>query len=719
MNKNLYLAHSENEQGDIHELRKHLLETSQLVEKCGRCELSKQIGQVASLFHDAGKYQAKFQEYLSNGGVRGSVPHAVFGAVLVQEFSRWILPFCIEGHHKGLSDKTDLKYNLLEHKESVAYEEVREKFHDEMRSYVKNYGTIDDDLFKKYELIEVEFFTRYLFSLLTDADWLDTEKHFDPELAKVRRPKQLEIDKMIDVMENKFSKFSKSGEINELRNQVRNEAVCKADLSIGFYSLNLPTGLGKTLTSFYWALLHARKNHLRRIIIVLPFINIIDQTVKILKDLFGEDCILEHHSGVVEEGVTDDEKKYNPKKLASQNWEYPVIVTTTVQFFESLFANKPLQCRKLHNISDSVVIFDEVQTLPKELVQPTITMLKNVHKILSTSFLFCTATQPAFAQRSDFNGIDGIEPLIKYPAEIFKQTKRVEYKIVHDLEPIHMADLIERIMNQKNSVLAIFNTKKETAESFYAIDQSNTFEKVYHLSTSMCAQHRKYIITCIRRNLRKGKRIAVCSTQLIEAGVDFDFPIVFRALAPLESVIQSAGRCNREGKLDKGIVHLFLLANSGWPDQTYKTCADYAKGLILDDIGSLDKHDSFAKYYQQVLRLFVDSDKYNIEEDREKFKFATVAQKYKLIPNITTALLIPKYNHKSVKLYDGLEFKPFLSREDIKQMQPYLVQVYPNFMENYKNLIDIKENGLKVWYGKYDHRTGICPEDLKPDQYIV
>lgn len=715
----MILAHSENEYGDVHELKRHLLETSILSEKIGRCELSKQLGEVASLFHDAGKYQAKFQEYLLNGGVRGSVPHAAFGAVLVQEFSRWILPFCIEGHHKGLSDKTDLKYNLLEYKENIVYEEVKEKYFDDMRSHIKNFSNLDNNLFEKYELIEVEFFTRYLFSLLTDADWLNTEKHFDPELAKVRRPKQLEIDKMINVMENKFAKFSKYGEINELRNQARNEAISKADLSTGFYSLNLPTGLGKTLTSFFWALLHARKNHLRRIIIVLPFINIIDQTVNTLKELFGEDCILEHHTNVVEEAVTDDEKKYNPKKLASQNWEYPVIVTTTVQFFESLFSNKPSKCRKIHNVSDSVVIFDEVQALPKELVQPTITMLKNVHKVLGTSFLFCTATQPAFAKRNDFNGIADIEPLVGYPAEIFKKTKRVEYEIVHDLEPIDMDDLLVRIMNQEKSVLVIFNTKRETADCFYAIAESNTFEKVYHLSTAMCAQHRKYIITCIRRNLKKGKRIAVCSTQLIEAGVDFDFPVVFRALAPLESIIQSAGRCNREGKLDRGIVYLFSLGNSGWPDKTYRACAQYAKGLILDDIESLDKHDSFEKYYQQVLRLFVDSDKYNIEEDRKKFKFATVAEKYKLIPNITTALLIPEYNHKSNEVYDGLKSKPFLSREDVKQIQPYLVQVYPDFIENYKALIDTMENGLKIWYGMYDNRTGICPEDLKPDQYIV
>ena len=254
-----------------------------------------------------------------------------------------------------------------------------------------------------------------LFSALTDADWLDTENHFNEAISEKRKTQEFEPLFLLERIENELLGKSKEGYINKLRNNVRNYAIAKADEKPGFYSMTLPTGMGKTLASVSWALYHAKYNNLKRIIIVLPFISIIDQTAKELKRIFGEEWVLEHHSNFNEDEETNknianeslQDEGYT-KRLATENWDYPIIVTTSVQFFESLFGNKPSRCRKVHNIAQSVVIFDEVQTLPKELVLPTLTMLKNVQKVMGTSFLFCTATQPAFEKSEGFNGIEGV-----------------------------------------------------------------------------------------------------------------------------------------------------------------------------------------------------------------------------------------------------------------------------------------------------------------------
>ena len=478
--------------------------------------------------------------------------------------------------------------------------------------------------------------------------------------------------------------------------------------------------MGKTLTSFYWALRHAKANTLRRIIIVLPYINIIDQTAQILKDIFGDEWVLEHHSAISENELYDDDKKeYDPKKLACENWDYPIIVTTTVQFFESLFGNKPSQCRKIHNIADAVVIFDEVQTFPKHLVQPTLTMLKNVSVVLHTSFLFCTATQPAFQKREGFDGIERIDPLVESPAVIFNKTRRVKYAMVENLKPIKPDRLLDIVYSQNQATLVIFNTKRETADFFTRIRKCDTFERGYHLSTSMCAHHRKIVIEHIRQDLSRNKKVVVCTTQLIEAGVDFDFPVVFRALAPLESIIQSAGRCNREGKMPAlGKVFLFQLEGGGMPDQLYHTTAQYAKSMISDDVDLLHQHNAFETYYRQVVSLFVDPDRYKIEKAREEYKFKTVAESYNLIEKCTIPIFIKDYNKDSLAIYERVRYKP-LFRDDIRKMQPFIVQVYPNFESKYKDLISKTDNGISVWCGRYDHDIGIVGDILQVDQFIV
>ncbi len=609
-------------------------------------------------------------------------------------------------------------------------------FEDVVRAFMADTCTDESELRKDKspisgEPLQRETLVRYLFSALTDSDWLSTEKYFEKDISEMRVSAALPICEMISKLEEEFSRKSKEGKINRMRNEARHQVLQKADMPCGFYSLALPTGLGKTLTSVAWALRHARKNDLKRIIIVLPFVNIIDQTAQVLKGILGEEWVLEHHSSYNEDEMRarDDEEEYSlieqRRKLACENWDYPVIVTTTVQFFESLFSNKPSRCRKIHNIADSVVIFDEVQTLPKEVILPTLQMLKDVQSVMRTSFLFCTATQPAFEKRPGFDGIDAICPLIESPAELYKETRRVKYHLLNDLVFVDSNTLLEAVAREKTAALVIFNTKKAVLGFWDCAKDNVDWDKKYHLSTAMCPSHRKEVIENIRADLAAGRKILVASTQLIEAGVDFDFPVVFRAMAPLEAIIQAAGRCNRENKLGEsgGRVFLFKMQGGGMPDKTYAACAGHAEEFIVPEPALLHHHDVFEKYYAQVVQLYVDPDRYKINEARGQLtrqpNFQTVNDSYRIISDVTESLFVYLYSDESRRLFHSIEHKEFLSRDDYRRMQAFTVQVYRHFTIQNAATCKLMPQGFMVWYGNYDRETGISVAPIEADKMVV
>lgn len=622
-----YYAHTPNSEGKWHDLKSHLKETANIAESFACHEQYKLIFRLAGFLHDIGKYQQAFQNYLIEGGERGSVPHASWGAGYARLCKLLEASMAIDGHHKGLPDKSAWKSSTEPFKKGdvTSFGGVLQNFFLDTTANKDTFGNTKSLKFDTNE--QREIFIRYLFSSLTDADWLSTEKHFDGDKFLSRHAPNIQPAFLMEKLKMEIKKKSKEGEINELRERARAEALQKADSPVGFFSLSLPTGIGKTLTSMAWALKHAERNNLSRIIIVLPFINIIDQTSQILKDIFGDQWVLEHHSGYNEDSIETREKikkcssVETRKKLACENWDYPIIVTTTVQFFESFFSNHPSRCRKVHNMAESAVIFDEVQTLPKDVLLPTLQMLRDAQKIMKSSFLFCTATQPAFQKREGFEGIENITPLIDEPSVFHKKTKRVSYDLLNQLNPVDNTQLLKAVKTNEHSVLVIFNTKKNALEFYNSLRAENQWERKYHLSTSMCPVHRKEVIKNIIKDLEEKRKVAVASTQLIEAGVDFDFPVVFRAMAPLEAVIQSAGRCNREGNLGEmgGRVFLFKLQDGGMPDKTYAACAGHAEEWIRMDINQLYDPSAFEKYYAQIIKLYCEPDKRNICHARRQF----------------------------------------------------------------------------------------------------
>ena len=728
MEQNIYIAHSANSDGIIQTMKEHSSGVGKLMREFALSESFADLYEYCGLIHDIGKYSDSFQNYIRGQGSK--TRHSIYGAILAKDASLIEVMFPVYGHHAGLPNKPsmagDIKAELITNR--AYYDAIYEHWRDDND---KQLNVPDDELFRSLpDILQKECFVRMLYSALVDADCLDTERHFAKKKFEQRKSVVLEPDALSAKLEQEFMRFEQDPEkknlpINQLRNRVRLYAESKAKLPQGFYSLTLPTGLGKTLCSINWALAHAQcHKNISRIIIVLPFVSIIDQTAGKLKEIFNDeknDFVLEHHSNVIY-AENEDKEEYNPKLLATENWDYPIIVTTNVQFFESLFSNKRSDCRKLHNIQNAVIIFDEIQTLPMGITEPTLIMLDNLQQLCRCSILFCTATQPDFATREGFKGISHIESLVENPEMVFEQTRRVTYHPVNDYNEVSISELADTVIRNKQSALVVFNTKKKARIFFEEIKGGQAFKHYFHLSTSMCPDHRKSVLKEIQEVLKKNETVIVCSTQLIEAGVDLDFPSVYREIAPLESIIQSAGRCNREGKRKDdsgnditGDVYLFALTEAGQPSKEYNSWSQFANLLYKGKEEQLYTHDFYGYYYRELTKSFVDTDRLKITEDRRKLLYQTASDKYKIIDKKTQTLFVYKYNEESRKLYDRIKDQEFMSKQDYQLVSQYCVQAYEKFVSDNNSYILPEKCGISVWHGKYDKVLGLpFVEDLKP-----
>ena len=642
--------------------------------------------QLAGLLHDLGKYSKAFQEYLE-GERPGSVEthHAVYGAALA--FKReWLGPaFAIAGHHAGLQNMSDMrelvcgeKYNamnrlnlLVKGFEAELGEIPRELVEPEFAKCAKDTAV-------------VEFYVRMLFSCLVDADFLDTE-HF--KIGRERYPVRLDASLLLKRLQAHRNTFNSFGELNRLRNRIFEDCLAKAAEPAGFFSLTVPTGGGKTLSGMAFALEHARRNGMHRVIVVIPYLSIIEQNAaeyrKVL-DPKNEGIVIEHHSAVVAKD-DDGEQGWSPEELATENWDAPIIVTTSVQFIESLFANRTSKCRKLHNIANSVVLLDEVQTLPSYLLNPLLHILRDIEKHYHTSFVFSTATQPAFGRSTSLsNGFDTneVKEIASQPSELFQKLGRVVYE-VRSAES-DWSELAEEWANEIQ-VLGVVNTRKQAAE-WWELMQRKGSEGVLHLSSAMCAEHRTKVLAKARWCLENDKPCRLVSTQVVEAGVDIDFPLVYRALGPLDSIVQAAGRCNREGCLpSKGRVVVFRPTDAKLPGGVYRVATDITARLLnqlaSDDLSG--KPDLFRRYFNELFQ-YVPTDyqrhrECSIQEDRELLRFREVSRKAKVISDDTHAVIAPR--KKALEKVAAIRERtsidgPRFTRKDLRDLQRFMVNLH-------------------------------------------
>ena len=520
--------------------------------------------------------------------------------------------------------------------------------------------------------------SRMLFSCLVDADCLDTEWFMDSESAR-KRINGITLQSLLPILEtyiDNLQKRNSESEVNAVRRQVQERCVSMSDVEKGFYSLTVPTGGGKTLSSLSWALRHAVHNGMKRIIIAIPYTSIIVQTASVLKQIFGEEAVLEHHSNFNPQSLTGKDMQHKAK-LATENWDYPIVVTTNVQLFESMFSNKPSDCRKLHNIANSVIILDEVQTLPTDFLQPIVDALKSYQRMFGISVLFTTASQPVLSgliegcnPKAAFQGIDNITEIIPKEYALHDKLRRVCLKI--DNAGSSYDEIAERL-SRHNKVLCIVNTRNDAREIFERLPKEGL---TIHLSRMMCPRHVSKAIQEIKQALTDNSEtvVRVVATQLIEAGVDIDFPVVYRQEAGLDSILQAAGRCNREGKLNMATTYVFSLSVE---HNLYGSIIDANNArLNMVNVNDWFAPETMTEYFRQLYCRKETFDKKDIKTllyKHTEMCFAEAAKEFRLIEEAGTTVY--------VNMDDSLELVERLKTDGItyslmKQLSQYSVNIH-------------------------------------------
>ena len=663
-------------------------------------------GDLLGKWHDLGKYSNEFQTYLHKANnkldqlddahradVGGKVDHSTAAAQLaVEKFETKgrLLAYCFAGHHAGLPNwddgvsQTGLKQRLAK---KVPRWKVNspEALLSQAFPGLPNISTPQPDHAKQASF-RVAFWLRMTFSTLVDADFLATEKFMSPMRAATRPGKAKSLKSMQGALEKQMAEFEKSATaspVNQIRKEVSDNCLSKSTLPPGFFSLAVPTGGGKTLASLRFALSHAIKHHKQRVIFAVPFTSIIEQNAEVYRNLFsevGDDVILEHHSNL------DPENETTTNRLQTENWDAPLVVTTNVQFFESLFDCRTSRCRKLHRVANSVIILDEAQTLPIELLEPTLYALRELVDTFGCSVVLCSATQPALNWRDDFPiGIKNIQPIVEDSHELYQSLARTQVRLAGKIED---DELVEQLIDRPQ-VLCIVNTRNHASELYERLIEHDE-RGCFHLSTRMCALHRMEKLDQIRKRLKAGDPCRVVSTQLIEAGVDVDFPVVYRVSCGLDSLAQAAGRCNREGLLDSGEVVFFDAAKLP-PVGFLRQSADSAKELLDDFVDDLLSPSAIEAYFQLHYWKKSDAwDKHDVlgaignQPDKLQFNFRQVAERYRFIRDDSETLLVA-YGSTGEQIISELH-KPaeHIHRNTWRRLQRYAVQVRQHEMQTLK-----------------------------------
>ncbi|MBR3565386.1 MAG: CRISPR-associated helicase Cas3' [Paludibacteraceae bacterium] len=632
------------------------------------------FGYVLGLLHDKGKEKESFQQYIKkesgyepNLRVVGEHNHAYVGGLVAKQLFPQlykVLSNPIIGHHRGLYDDGEWK--------EIMKRPIPQDVHIQP---INVNPCMPKQNYKPYHIHHI---IRFLFSCLVDADRLDTEAFMTPEQSKLRGS-MTSMAELKNVLEKHLSNLNAEAEdtkVNQIRRYVQEQCVLKSQSCVDYYSLTVPTGGGKTLASVLWALNHAVANDLQRIIIAIPYTSIITQTAATLKSIFGENNVLEHHSEV-DYGDNENSLTF---QLATENWDYPIIVTTNVQFFESLFSNKPSQCRKIHNIAKSVIIFDEVQTLPLNFYQPIIDSIRTLKEVFGSSILFTTASQPVLKTNYKFDGLENITEIIDKGVCLHDKLKRAT--ITEIKESLDYSDLATQITQHKR-VLCIVNTRRHAKEIFDHLPKEGI---TLHLSRMMCSTHIKETINTIKRLLseKSDMPIRVIATQLIEAGVDIDFPVVYREEAGLDSILQAAGRCNREGKLHNGQTFVFSLSKEGRLPVGYITQTNNAR-LNMGEINDWFSPDTMTEYFNQLYSRVDSFDKKQISSlcNQSAIQFETAAKEFQLIEDNS----IPVYvgYKEGQNLINQLMHDANITYSLMKKLSQYCVNVR---QQDFKTLKD-------------------------------
>lgn len=700
-----YYAHSKDD-GDFQLLRDHLEGVAERTRRNAEVFGAGRLGYLSGLLHDVGKYSEPFQARIRGSKIR--VDHSTAGAKWIIDKSSYsshigtggtarylaeLVSMVIAGHHGGLLDygtkDEDGSYQRrvskgdseIPHWEAAWNELQVAEGKAEIPAFMQAPGLLSN---KHVLAWKYSFLGRMLYSCLVDADSVDTRNFTSDEDRRITESReQATIPQLLERLDDyllSFRQTEQSG-INLDRKHIQVACRRQAESDRGLFSLSVPTGGGKTLSSMVFALEHAKKHKLRRVIYVIPFTSIIEQNARVFRKALGDDAVLEHHSNfnLDEYEENHDHHKARQLKLSTENWDSPVVVTTSVQFFESIFSNKRSKCRKLHQIAGSVIVIDEAQSLPRGYLSPCLQALQELTDHYNCSAVLCTATQPSW----DKLGY-GVKEIMNQPSpdELLTRFKRVQVKVHGANDEVVSDDTVLEWIAESEQVLCIVNTRKH-ARTLY--DRLYGMEGIYHLSGRMCAAHRMAVLNEIRDRLHDGLPCRVISTQLIEAGVDVDFPKVFRAMAGLDSIAQAAGRCNREGKLKFGEVRVFYPERHGMPSKGWmKETAIEAQHVLYYEKDALSR-SAIQNYFDRV-HGFNDGTSGQKTDDKEimqllrdknlnlQIPFEEIANRFKFIDGKMQSIVVP-YDNKAIEIIDQIKHNAY-PLSVMRKLQPYTVQVY-------------------------------------------
>ena len=725
-------------------LEDHLKNVAEMARDFAKPFDGEQWAYLAGLWHDLGKYADAFQTklYVENGFEShietrpGKVVHSEAGGHLAT-VKGWngadrILSWLIMGHHTGLTDYfTDkIGAKALEPK-------MRNSIHSEQ--IFKNVPEMIANQAMPNQAIppgaDPAFFIRMLFSCVVDADFLDTETFMNKAKAGLRNqeypPMQFLLESFDEFMMRLCSK-AKPSPVNTIRAEILKQCRQAAESKPDVFSLTVPTGGGKTLSSLAFALRHAVKHEKNRIIYVIPYTSIIEQTANVFRQIPGfEDAVIEHHSNVAE---TDEDKETARNRLAAENWDAPLIVTTSVQFFESLYACKTSRCRKLHNIVNSVVIFDEAQCLPPGYLRPSVFAIRELFRHYHVTPVLCTATQPVLTRTKEFDfnfreGFGSVTEIVESPGQLAERLKRVKTQLYRNgLTPVDLPEIAESIQAEEEAVLCIVN-RKEDARSLARL---LPIEKTFHLSTNMCAEHRSNTLEKIKnRLLNYTSPFFVISTSLVEAGVDIDFPVVYRALAGLDSIAQAAGRCNREGRLP-GFGRTIIFVPKDQPEYVRQPAGIARELLHGKDLANLLTPVNYERYFRQRFWQLGEAalDMKNILQlcsgRGMSYYFRTAAKHFRFIEDDWQESVMVPYGN-AVELIARLTTEPWNQRTLLRKLGRYSISIPRHLVGPLAARDYLRESGYPglflLDYSLYDDAYGFIPPDesvgIDPEKFFA
>lgn len=636
-----YYAHvRENAHGhkEYQTVAQHLTGTAELCREFAAAFGAEADGALAGLSHDIGKCTDAFQDHLLNGGP--IVDHATAGAMACAMRGNPYVSACVAGHHGGLADFGNMR--TARKADGTFYGRLLKGREEQYLEHCGESGVAlpppTVSAAQKSDPLQASFWTRMLYSCLVDADFLDTEQFMNGERG---RGGYDDIPTLLARLQAYIEPWQQPrGELNRLRCEILNTCIEAGSKSKGLYTLTVPTGGGKTVASLAFALRHAVEHGRQRVIYVIPYTSIIDQNAQVFRDILGSGNVLEHHSGVqfdLSDGAPAEAVR---KALATENWDMPVVVTTAVQFFESMYAARSSRCRKLHSLANSAIIFDEAQMLPLAHLRPCVAAMASLAEQFCSTVVLCTATQPSLDDLLRTYAPDcPVTELCPQTAALYDRFRRVTFQQAGALTDEVLA---ERLSEQRQ-VLCIVNSRK-AAQSIYALLPQ---EGGYHLSTLMVPTQRQALLEKIKERLKNGEPCRVVSTSLIEAGVDVDFPAVYRELAGLDSVMQAAGRCNREGKRSADESFVTIFERTELPPQLFQAAVGAAREALGEDRDPAAP-ETMTRYFYRLRDLTGDAlDRQGVIEAFThgikgcEFPFRTVAENFRLIDRNTYTVYIP------------------------------------------------------------------------------